>query len=124
LTENEVLENIATALYPTGALYLPTYITLIVFFNYYYTFLQLDPKDVSDQLRKQARQRLMTHSARELPRSRAGFNGRLGPCRNRLAVILTRRSASCDLREPPSPTFALENPPRSSSPRRLGSLIS
>ena len=53
VAENEVLENIAVALYPTGPLYLPTYVTLIVFFNYYYTFLQLDPKDVSDQLRKQ-----------------------------------------------------------------------
>jgi len=52
-TNAEFLEQIATALYPTSAFYLPTYVSLIVFFNYYYTFLQLDPKDVSDQLRKQ-----------------------------------------------------------------------
>lgn len=27
-------------------------VTLIVLFNYYYTFLQLEPKDVSDQLKR------------------------------------------------------------------------
>lgn len=36
-----------------GALYLPTNILLIAFFNYYYTFLQLDPDDVSEQLKRQ-----------------------------------------------------------------------
>merc|ERR1711976_969841 len=53
IADNQILESVATALYPTSVFYLPTYVTLIVFFNYYYTFLQLDPKDVSDQLRKQ-----------------------------------------------------------------------
>ena len=28
-------------------------IALIVFFNYYYTFLQLDPVDLADQLKRQ-----------------------------------------------------------------------
>ncbi len=28
-------------------------VALIAFFNYFYTFLQLDPKDVSEQLKKQ-----------------------------------------------------------------------
>lgn len=28
-------------------------ILLIAFFNYYYTFLQLDPDDVSEQLKRQ-----------------------------------------------------------------------
>lgn len=37
----------------TGSLYLPTNILLIAFFNYYYTFLQLDPDDVSEQLKRQ-----------------------------------------------------------------------
>ena len=36
-----------------GAFYLPTNIVLIGFFNYYYTFLQLDPDDVSEQLKRQ-----------------------------------------------------------------------
>lgn len=36
-----------------GALYLPTNIVMIAFFNYYYTFLQLDPDDVSEQLKRQ-----------------------------------------------------------------------
>jgi hypothetical protein len=36
-----------------GSLYLPTNILLIAFFNYYYTFLQLDPDDVSEQLKRQ-----------------------------------------------------------------------
>lgn len=36
-----------------GSLYLPTNILFIAFFNYYYTFLQLDPDDVSEQLKRQ-----------------------------------------------------------------------
>nr|CAD1840252.1 unnamed protein product [Ananas comosus var. bracteatus] len=47
------LKNAAVALNPGGALYLPTNILLIAFFNYYYTFLQLDPDDVSEQLKRQ-----------------------------------------------------------------------
>lgn len=47
------LKNAAFALNPGGSLYLPTNILLIAFFNYYYTFLQLDPDDVSEQLKRQ-----------------------------------------------------------------------
>jgi len=36
-----------------GSLYLPTNVLLIAFFNYYYTFLQLDPDDLSEQLKRQ-----------------------------------------------------------------------
>ncbi|KAK9908883.1 hypothetical protein WJX75_004199 [Coccomyxa subellipsoidea] len=46
------LEPVAAALGPTGLLYLPINVLLIVLFNYYYTFLQLDPKDMSDQLKR------------------------------------------------------------------------
>ncbi|CAL5222560.1 g4942 [Coccomyxa viridis] len=46
------LEPVAVALGPTGLLYLPVNVTLIVLFNYYYTFLQLDPKDMADQLKR------------------------------------------------------------------------
>jgi len=46
------LKQAAVALNPGGALYLPTNIMLIAFFNYYYTFLQLDPDDVSEQLKR------------------------------------------------------------------------
>eukprot|EP00250_Pteridium_aquilinum_P009585 c18771_g1_i1 orf=408-2099(-) len=52
-TGAEVLKNAAVALYPGGALYLPSNVFLIAFFNYFYTFLQLDPDDVSDQLKRQ-----------------------------------------------------------------------
>ncbi|KAL5699339.1 protein kinase-like protein scy1 [Ranunculus cassubicifolius] len=47
------LKKAALALNPGGALYLPTNILFIAFFNYYYTFLQLDPDDVSEQLKRQ-----------------------------------------------------------------------
>ncbi|EEF29204.1 protein translocase secy subunit, putative [Ricinus communis] len=47
------LKKAAVALNPGGAFYLPTNILLIAFFNYYYTFLQLDPDDVSEQLKRQ-----------------------------------------------------------------------
>lgn len=40
-------------IYLAGPLYLPTNVLLIAFFNYYYTFLQLDPDDVSEQLKRQ-----------------------------------------------------------------------
>ncbi|CAL1358551.1 unnamed protein product [Linum trigynum] len=48
-----VLKKAALALNPGGSFYLPTNIMLIAFFNYYYTFLQLDPDDVSEQLKRQ-----------------------------------------------------------------------
>ncbi|KAK9820311.1 hypothetical protein WJX72_008805 [[Myrmecia] bisecta] len=44
---------LALQLSPAGLLYLPVNVALIVFFNYYYTFLQLDPKDLSEQLKRQ-----------------------------------------------------------------------
>ncbi|DBA86616.1 hypothetical protein WJX77_001473 [Trebouxia sp. C0004] len=47
------VEAFAAALNPSGPFYLPTNIALIVAFNYYYTFLQLDPKDLADQLKRQ-----------------------------------------------------------------------
>ncbi|XP_010489581.1 PREDICTED: preprotein translocase subunit SCY1, chloroplastic-like [Camelina sativa] len=47
------LKNAAFALNPGGSFYLSTNILLIAFFNYYYTFLQLDPDDVSEQLKRQ-----------------------------------------------------------------------
>ncbi|KAK9275242.1 hypothetical protein L1049_022504 [Liquidambar formosana] len=49
----DALKNAAVTLSPGGSLYLPTNILLIGFFNYYYTFLQLDPDDVSEQLKRQ-----------------------------------------------------------------------
>ncbi|KAJ7979524.1 Preprotein translocase subunit SECY, chloroplastic [Quillaja saponaria] len=47
------LKKAALALNPGGSFYLTTNILLIAFFNYYYTFLQLDPDDVSEQLKCQ-----------------------------------------------------------------------
>ncbi|KAM7268531.1 hypothetical protein ACFE04_010697 [Oxalis oulophora] len=48
-----ILKQAAVGLTPGGSLYLPVNILLIAFFNYYYTFLQLDPDDVSEQLKRQ-----------------------------------------------------------------------
>lgn len=48
-----VIDKAAAALSPGGPLYLPTNVALIVAFNYLYTFLQLDPKELSDQLKRQ-----------------------------------------------------------------------
>eukprot|EP00803_Ostreobium_quekettii_P009075 evm.model.scf_4157.1 EVM.evm.TU.scf_4157.1 scf_4157:587-7984(-) len=52
-TDNPVVQGAAQQLYPGGQLYLPVSVALIAFFNWYYTFIQLDPKDVSEQLKKQ-----------------------------------------------------------------------
>eukprot|EP00891_Asterochloris_glomerata_P001298 jgi/Astpho2/1298/Aster-06174 len=46
------LQQGARALAPNGPLYLPTNIALIAAFNYYYTFLQLEPKDLAEQLKR------------------------------------------------------------------------
>lgn len=35
-----------------GPLYLPTNVALIGFFNYFYTFVQMDPTEVGDNLKK------------------------------------------------------------------------
>lgn len=48
-----VLEGAARALAPTGPAYLPANVALIVAFNYLYTFLQLEPKELSEQLKRQ-----------------------------------------------------------------------
>ncbi|KAL1363328.1 hypothetical protein HN51_011527 [Arachis hypogaea] len=47
------LKQTAVALNPGGSFYVLFNILLIAFFNYYYTFLQLDPDDVSEQLKRQ-----------------------------------------------------------------------
>eukprot|EP00775_Hariotina_reticulata_P012127 gene12127-12265_t len=52
LTDSAALERAAAALGPGGALYLPVNVALIACFNYYYTFLQLEPKDLSEQLKR------------------------------------------------------------------------
>ncbi len=40
-TESPALEEVANMAGPAGPLYLPLNVTLIAFFNYYYTFLQV-----------------------------------------------------------------------------------
>ena len=52
-TGYEGLAAAAAALGPAGALYLPVNVAMIGFFNYFYTFLQLEPKDVAEQLKRQ-----------------------------------------------------------------------
>jgi preprotein translocase SecY subunit len=51
-TGSEALATLGKSLFPGGAYYVPINVGLIVFFNYFYTFLQLDPKDVSEQLKR------------------------------------------------------------------------
>jgi preprotein translocase subunit SecY len=46
------LDAAAAALAPGGPGYLPASVALIAFFNYYYTFLQLEPKDLAEQLKR------------------------------------------------------------------------
>uniref|UniRef100_A0A453KGA8 Preprotein translocase subunit SECY, chloroplastic n=4 Tax=Triticinae TaxID=1648030 RepID=A0A453KGA8_AEGTS len=48
----DFLKKAAIALTPGGSFYLPTNVLLIAFFNYYYTFLQLDPDELSEQLKR------------------------------------------------------------------------
>jgi len=43
---------VAQALGPGGKFYLPLSVILIAFFNYFYTFLQLEPDDLAQQLKR------------------------------------------------------------------------
>ena len=52
LTGNATLDAVASSLGPSGGAYLPANVVLIAFFNYFYTFLQLEPGDVAEQLKK------------------------------------------------------------------------
>ncbi|EFJ49475.1 hypothetical protein VOLCADRAFT_104339 [Volvox carteri f. nagariensis] len=51
-TDSAALDEFSRSVGPGGALYVPFNVALIVFFNYYYTFLQLEPKDLAEQLKK------------------------------------------------------------------------
>lgn len=51
-TDSAALDGVAKEIGPGGALYLPFSIAFICFFNYYYTFLQLEPKDLAEQLKR------------------------------------------------------------------------
>lgn len=44
--------DVAVAVSPSGALYLPLEVLLIFGFNYFYTFIQLEPTDVAEQLKR------------------------------------------------------------------------
>lgn len=46
------LSSMVEALGPAGSAYLPANVVLIAFFNYFYTFLQLEPNDVAENLKK------------------------------------------------------------------------
>lgn len=48
-----VVAAIAKGVSPAGSFYLPVNVALIAFFNWYYTFLQLEPKDLAEQLKRQ-----------------------------------------------------------------------
>lgn len=69
----EALQPAAVALEPGGPLYLPANVLFIIGINYYYTFLQLDPNDVSDQLKRTVRRRPLSGAL--------GTGGHDGACR-------------------------------------------
>lgn len=46
------LSGAATAVAPGGALYLPLSVALIAVINQFYTFLQFDPNDIADNLKR------------------------------------------------------------------------
>ena len=52
-TSTEALAKVAQVLGPGGSFYTPVSVALIAFFNYFYTFLQLEPDDVAKQLKRQ-----------------------------------------------------------------------
>ena len=47
--------GIVQQLQPSGALYLPLLVTLIVVINYFYTFIQFEPNDIAENLKKGVR---------------------------------------------------------------------
>ena len=53
MTQNEWLQRFSGALRYDGWLYIAVYVTLIVFFTYFYTAIQFNPTDVADNLKKQ-----------------------------------------------------------------------
>ncbi|KAK9868880.1 hypothetical protein WJX84_009447 [Apatococcus fuscideae] len=52
-TGSAFVTSAAALLGPSGALYLPVNVALIVMFNYFYTFIQLEPSELSEQLKRQ-----------------------------------------------------------------------
>ena len=52
-TNIQGIGSVAQALGPGGKFYLPLSVILIAFFNYFYTFLQLEPDDLAQQLKRQ-----------------------------------------------------------------------
>jgi len=50
--DTPALDAAAAAVSPGGPAYLPVNVVLIALFNYYYTFLQLEPKDLAEQLKR------------------------------------------------------------------------
>jgi len=51
--DSPVADTVAASLAPNGVAYLPTNVVLIAFFNYLYTFLQLEPQELAEQLKRQ-----------------------------------------------------------------------
>lgn len=52
LTASESIAKAALLFFPGQPLYVPSSVFLICFFNYFYTFLQLNPDDMSEELKK------------------------------------------------------------------------
>ena len=103
-TDNGAVLGVARFLSPGGgAGYVPVNVAMICFFNYFYTFLQLEPKDVADQLKRQG---ASIPGVRPAPRrattSRASWN--VSPCwaasswaRSRSPRVRSNKSRVCRL---------------------------
>jgi preprotein translocase subunit SecY len=52
-SQNSWLQNLSAALAYDGWLYITVYVSLVVFFTYFYTAIQFNPTDVADNLKKQ-----------------------------------------------------------------------
>jgi protein transport protein SEC61 subunit alpha len=57
-TGSDAVAAAAASVQSGGALYLPATVVLIAGINYFYTFLQLEPDDVANQLKRQVRSKV------------------------------------------------------------------
>ena len=51
----QALQDVSSQLAPGGSFYLPLTITFICVINYFYTFVQFDPNDIADNLKRGVR---------------------------------------------------------------------
>merc|ERR1712118_560484 len=62
-SNSEILQKLALSFSPTSPLYTPYNVAFIFLFNYFYTFIQFDAKEVAENLKK---------SGASIPKTRPG----------------------------------------------------